>query len=215
MRAHERRLRDAVAALVKARRGSAAGGDDLLARMLRASDAETGQSMSDDLLVDNIVSFLMAGYDTIAFSLTWTLYLISQSPEWEARMVEEIERVAGSGPITSAHVQHLVIVQQVLNESLRLFPAAPIIVASPDSAASRRANLLWGTVPVQSDDTDLRDPHLLARQLAVEDASLFVEPDFAHAEARSVVLHQRAVFEREHDALLTRGEFRNRQFDDR
>jgi cytochrome P450 len=57
MRAHERRLRDAVAALVKARRGMAAAGDDLLARMLRASDAETGQSMSDELLVDNIVSF--------------------------------------------------------------------------------------------------------------------------------------------------------------
>jgi cytochrome P450 len=128
MRAHEARLRNAVAALVKARRGSAAGRDDLLARMLRASDAETGQSMSDELLVDNIVSFLMAGYDTIAFSLTWTLYLISQSPEWEAHMLDEIERVAGPGPITSAHVQHLAIVQQVLNESLRLFPTAPIIV---------------------------------------------------------------------------------------
>jgi len=47
-------------------------------------------------------------------------------------------------------------------------PAAPIIVASPDAGASRRANLLWGTVPVQADDTDLRDPHLLARQLAVD-----------------------------------------------
>ena len=128
MRAHERRLRDAVAGLVQARRGAAADGDDLLVRMLRASDAETGQSMSDELLVDNIVSFLMAGYDTTAFALTWTLYLISQSPEWEARMLDEIERVAGSGPITSAHVEHLETVQQVLNESLRLFPTAPIIV---------------------------------------------------------------------------------------
>jgi pyruvate kinase len=47
-------------------------------------------------------------------------------------------------------------------------PAAPIIVASPDTSACRRANLLWGTVPVQSDDTDLRDPHVLARQLALD-----------------------------------------------
>jgi cytochrome P450 len=128
MRAHETRLRDAVAKLVQARRASAAAGDDLLARMLRASDAETGQSMSDELLVDNIGSFLMAGYDTTAFSLTWTLYLISQSPEWEARMLHEIEQVAGSGPVTSAHVEHLGTVQQVLNESLRLFPTAPIII---------------------------------------------------------------------------------------
>ncbi len=47
-------------------------------------------------------------------------------------------------------------------------PAAPVIVASPDASACRRANLLWGTVPVQGDDADLRDPHLLARQLAVD-----------------------------------------------
>ena len=43
-------------------------------------------------------------------------------------MLDEIERVVGAGPVTSAHVAKLVIVQQVLNESLRLFPTAPIIV---------------------------------------------------------------------------------------
>ena len=43
-------------------------------------------------------------------------------------MLREIEQVVGSGPVTSAHVERLGIVQQVLNESLRLFPTAPIIV---------------------------------------------------------------------------------------
>ena len=95
VRAHEARLRSVVAELVRTRRTGAAAGEDLLARMLRASDPETGRSMSDELLVDNILSFLMAGYDTTAFSLTWTLYLISQSPEWEARMLDEIESVVG------------------------------------------------------------------------------------------------------------------------
>jgi cytochrome P450 len=128
MRAHETRLRDSVAELVRARRGGAAAGDDLLARMLRASDPETGQNMSDQLLVDNIVSFLMAGYDTTALALTWSLYLISQSPDWEMRMLQEIEDVVGSGPVTSAHVAKLRIVQQVLNESLRLFPTAPVVI---------------------------------------------------------------------------------------
>ena len=128
VRAHEARLRSVVAELVRTRRTGAAAGEDLLARMLRASDPETGRSMSDVLLVDNILSFLMAGYDTTAFSLTWTLYLISQSPEWQARMLDEIESVVGSGPVTAAHVEHLVAVGQVLNESLRLFPTAPIII---------------------------------------------------------------------------------------
>jgi len=128
VRAHETRLRQAVAELVQTRRAGAAKGEDLLARMVRASDAETGRSMSDALLVDNIVAFLMAGYDTTAFSLTWTIYLLAHSPEWEARMLREIDAVVGSGPVTADHVARLVTVQQVLNESLRLFPTAPVII---------------------------------------------------------------------------------------
>jgi len=127
MRAHQARLRRAVGDLVRSRRASAAG-DDLLARLSRATDPETGQLMSDENLVDNIVAFLMAGYDTTAFALAWTLYLIAQSPEWEERMLAEIRRVAGSGPVTAAQVEELVIVEQVLNESLRLFPTAPVII---------------------------------------------------------------------------------------
>jgi cytochrome P450 len=127
MRAHEKRLRQAVAGLVKVRRASATG-DDLLARLSRASDPESGQAMADANLVDNIVAFLMAGYDTTAFALTFTLYLIARSPQWEARMLEEVMSVAGTGPVTAEHVAQLVTVQQVLNESLRLFPTAPVIV---------------------------------------------------------------------------------------
>jgi cytochrome P450 len=128
MRAHETRLRDAVSELVRSRGEAATADHDLLARMLRAVDPETGQGMSRELVVDNIVSFLMAGYDTTALALAWSLYLISQSPDWETRMLDEINRVAGSGPITSDHVEKLKIVQQVVNESLRLFPTAPIIL---------------------------------------------------------------------------------------
>ncbi|HEV7664222.1 MAG TPA: pyruvate kinase [Chloroflexota bacterium] len=47
-------------------------------------------------------------------------------------------------------------------------PAAPVVVVSPDSSACRRANLLWGTVPIQGDGNDLQDPHALARRLAVD-----------------------------------------------
>jgi cytochrome P450 len=128
MRRHEARLRAAIGELVAARRGIAATGDDLLAKLVRATDPESRQSMTDELLVDNVVSFLMAGYDTTALSLTWTLYLLSRSPEWEALMLEEIEQVAGSDAVTSEHVAQLTIVQQVLNESLRLYPTAPVII---------------------------------------------------------------------------------------
>jgi cytochrome P450 len=128
MQAHEMRLRLAVGELVRARRARAADGDDLLGRLVRASDPETGQSMSDDLVADNIIAFLLAGNDTMSFSLIWTLYLVAQSPEWEARMLREIDQVVGTGPVTADHVAQLVTVQQVLNESMRLYPTAPVIV---------------------------------------------------------------------------------------
>jgi cytochrome P450 len=128
MRAHERRLRHAVSELVRARRAEREDADDLLGRMVRVTDPDTGEHMPEPILVDNIVAFLMAGFDTTAFALTWTLYLISQSPEWETRIVEEVQRVAGDEPVGAAHFERLVTVQQVLSESLRLFPTAPIIV---------------------------------------------------------------------------------------
>ena len=127
MRAHETRVRRAVANVVAARHHGGSGHDDLIARLLQGSDPETGRRMDDALLVDNIVAFLMAGYDTTALALTWALYLISQSPRWEAMMLEEIEREVGQGPVGSAHAARLVTVQQVVNEALRLYPPAPVM----------------------------------------------------------------------------------------
>jgi len=128
MRAQVRRVRQAITTIVNDRGDHDGAATDLLGRMRAARDPESGRRMSVQLLVDNIISFLVAGYDTTAFSLTWTLYLISQSPEWEARMLEEVHRVVGSGPVTSAHCKSLIVTQQVYNESLRLFPTAPIIL---------------------------------------------------------------------------------------
>ncbi len=128
MRGHERRLRKSVGERIRQLRETTDGQDNLLARMALATDPESGKSMTDDLLVDNIVSFLVAGYDTTALALTWTLYLLSQSAEWEQRILEEVRDVAPSGPVTSDHFSKLVCVQQVVKESLRLFPTAPIIV---------------------------------------------------------------------------------------
>lgn len=128
MHDQEARLRSFVAGLVKARRADAEQGDDLMARLVRASDPETGRSLSDQDIADNVIAFLMAGYDTTALSLAWALYLIAQSPEWEAQILAEVEQVAGRDPVTAEHVEKLAVVQQVYNETLRLYPTAPVIV---------------------------------------------------------------------------------------
>ena len=127
MRAQERRLRAAAADLIAERRPTAHLSDDILSRLIAAVDPETGQSMSDTQLVDNILAFLLAGYDTTATALTWTLYLLSQSPDWAGRLEAEIDEVVPEGPITAEHVDRLTKVQQVLKEAMRMYPPAPTV----------------------------------------------------------------------------------------
>ena len=128
MRERENWLHEEVRKLVHQRSATAADSDDLLARFLVSKDPESGQSMPEQRLVGNVIAFLVAGFDTTALAMTWALFLISQHPEWAQRMRNEVSRVAGDEPISQDHLRQLVVVEQVLNEALRLYPTAPLIV---------------------------------------------------------------------------------------
>jgi cytochrome P450 len=119
-------LRSSVHAMLRERK-SGGKRDDLLHRLIEARDPETGQSMNDDQLVDNLLTFYLAGHETTAKGLTWTLFLLSRSPEWTARLEEEIERVTGGAPVEARHIEALVLTQQVLKESMRLYPPVPLM----------------------------------------------------------------------------------------
>ncbi|HUN68900.1 MAG TPA: cytochrome P450, partial [Burkholderiales bacterium] len=126
-----RSLRNAVAAMLRERRAvlaaSGRGPDDLMHRLMQARDPESGQAMNDEQLIDNLLTFYLAGHETTARALTWTLYLLSRSPEWTAALEGEIARVTGGAPVESAHIEHLALVQQVLKESMRLYPPVPMM----------------------------------------------------------------------------------------
>jgi cytochrome P450 len=128
MRRAEREMRSAVAALISARRRNPLPRDDLFSRLMAARHPETGEPMPDELLIDNLLTFLAAGHATTAMALTWTLYLLARSPEWEERLVEEIAGVAGEARIEAGHLDRLVLVEKVLKESMRLYPPAPIMM---------------------------------------------------------------------------------------
>jgi cytochrome P450 len=124
------RMRGAVHAMLRERNvasKTAAPNDDLMHRLMIARDPESGRSMDETRLVDNLLTFYLAGHETTARALTWTLYLLARSPEWTARLEEEIERVTGGAPVSAEHIERLVEVQQVLKESMRLYPPAPLI----------------------------------------------------------------------------------------
>jgi cytochrome P450 len=127
MRIAQRQLRGAVANLVAERRSAQAQTDDLLQRLIKARNPETGAAMSDALLIDNLLTFFLAGHETTAKALTWTLYLLARAPEWEQRVLDEVHRVTGGNPVGPDDIDRLVLTTQVLKESMRLFPPAPII----------------------------------------------------------------------------------------
>lgn len=138
LRRSSRKLREAVGAIVARRRASAqTDGDDLLSRLIRARDEETGTGMTDEQVIDNLLTLLEAGHETTAKALSWTLYLLARAPEWQDRVRDEIANVMGDAPFSSAFMDRLPVTQQVLKESMRLYPPAAIMVRM----ARRNVNL--------------------------------------------------------------------------
>jgi len=122
-----RALRAAVGALIAERRAHPGTKDDLLHRLMQARDPESGQSMNDEQLVDNLLTFYLAGHETTAKALTWTLYLLACSPGWTHALEEEIARVTGGAEVNAGHIEQLMLTQQVLKESMRLYPPVPLM----------------------------------------------------------------------------------------
>jgi cytochrome P450 len=101
--------------------------DDLMRRLIAARDPESGRAMDDGQLVDNLLTFYLAGHETTAKALTWSLFLLSRAPQWAAALVEEIDRVTGGEPVRGEHIDKLVLTQQVIKESMRLYPPVPMM----------------------------------------------------------------------------------------
>jgi cytochrome P450 len=120
-------LRSSVAAMLREREAAPAGRDDLMRRLMTATNPETGRPMTETQLIDNLLTFYLAGHDTTAKALTWTLFLLARSPEWTAALKDEIARVTGGGAVTAEHIDKLVLTQQVIKESMRLYPPVPVM----------------------------------------------------------------------------------------
>ena len=120
----------AVNDIVGARRALIASGatppQDLLTLLLRAADPETGRGLSEEDVRANIITFIGAGHETTANALTWTLYLLSQAPDWRARVEAEIDAAfdpADEGDPT----ERLPVTRAVFEEAMRLYPPAALL----------------------------------------------------------------------------------------
>jgi cytochrome P450 len=122
-------MRQAVHAIIDRRRNSGehAGAPDLLGHLQAARDPESGHPLSNDQLVNNLLTLLEAGHETTAKALTWTLYLLALAPEWQETVRREVLDVAGQDIIQPVHLPKLEQTQMVLKEAMRLYPPAPVM----------------------------------------------------------------------------------------
>jgi cytochrome P450 len=133
------RIRAHIDALLAPALEAGAPGGDIVADLVAARDATTGEGFTRKELIDQIGVFFLAGHETTASVMTWAFFILSQRPEVVERMRAEINAVVGSGEVELAHVKKLEFVRDVFREALRLYPPITFIprVASEDTQIGR------------------------------------------------------------------------------
>ncbi|APR76506.1 Cytochrome P450 family protein [Minicystis rosea] len=111
------------------RRTAGTGRADLLSRLLEAHDEDDGAKMSDRQVRDEVLTLFVAGHETTATGLAWTIYLLCKHPEVLAATVREVDAV-GDDPSVS-DLPRLDLCLRVFKEALRLYP--PVYVFGRDS----------------------------------------------------------------------------------
>ncbi len=110
--------------MIGQRRQGGQPGDDLLALLMEARDADTGQGMTHKQLRNEVATMMFAGHETTSVTLTWAFYLLSQNPAAEAQMQAELDQVLAGRAPTLNDLPNLPYTRAVIEETLRIYPPA-------------------------------------------------------------------------------------------
>lgn len=147
---------------------------DLLDLLLAGEDPETKRKMTTSELRDNLLAFIVAGHETTALALAWSLYLCAFDESVQDRAREEAQDVLNGRIATEADLSKLPYIRQIIDEAMRLYPPAGFLsrtalehdelsgakINPGDTVtlpiyALHRSRLLW-------DDPDAFDPERFA-----------------------------------------------------
>ncbi|EOB4243534.1 cytochrome P450 [Campylobacter jejuni] len=96
--------------------------EDILGSLLLVVDADTNKRFSFEEILDQVAMLFLAGHETTASSLTWTLYLLSLYPKEQEKACEEITQILQGGAIEISHLRQFKYLTNIFKESLRLYP---------------------------------------------------------------------------------------------
>ena len=137
------RMDNTVYSIIAQHRANKVDSGDLLSMLMAARD-EDGSRMSDQQLRDEVLTFLIAGHETTALTLTWTWHLLAQHPEVERKLHQELDHVLGGRVPEFSDLPALTYTERVIKESMRLYPPA------------------WSLARTVISDFDLRGYHIPA-----------------------------------------------------
>ncbi|MFN3536368.1 MAG: cytochrome P450 [Brevundimonas sp.] len=110
--------------------------NDILAALIGGVDPVTGTSFDGDELLDQIAMLFLAGHETSASALAWSLYLMAEAPEVQARVQAEADAVLGDDTPAFEHMKRLGLTRDVFREAMRLYP--PVAFLARDCPAGDR-----------------------------------------------------------------------------
>ncbi|KAL2173058.1 cytochrome P450 [Thermothelomyces heterothallicus CBS 202.75] len=139
-------LRKTAQGVLDTRRKHPTNRKDLLSAMLDGVDAKTGQKLSDSSIIDNLITFLIAGHETTSGLLSFAFYLLIKHQDAYRKAQEEVDRVIGKGAIKVEHMKKLPYIAAVLRETLRLCPTIPMI-----NRAAKQDEVIGGKYAVAKD----------------------------------------------------------------
>jgi cytochrome P450 len=118
----QKSLRDVMQKVIAEHEVGGDGTIDLITLLQSAKDKETGRTLSDEELHDEVMTIFMAGHETTGNGMAWTLYAVSQHPEVRDRLEAEVDEVLGDRTPTLDDLPKLVYSRMIVDESLRLYP---------------------------------------------------------------------------------------------
>ncbi len=127
---------------------------DLFDLMDAARDPETGEAFTDEQLGDQVATMILAGHETTATALFWSLYLLALDPATQERLAAEAGDATAEGALD---LDRLKFTRAVVDETLRLYPSAFLI-----ARAAAAADVVAGQ-PIRKNDVVLMAPWLLHR----------------------------------------------------
>ena len=110
--------------------------NDILAALIGGVDPVTGTSFDGDELLDQIAMLFLAGHETSASALAWSLYLMAEAPDVQARVQAEADAVLGDDTTAFEHMKRMGFTRDVFREAMRLYP--PVAFLARDCPAGDR-----------------------------------------------------------------------------